>query len=285
MNNNFSKILITNPERLAEARAAIRRDGVDKLQIVSDFDRTLTTCFVNGEKVVSLIAVLRDEKYLTPDYPAKAQALFDHYHSLEIDPTISLEEKRRLMHEWWSAHYELLIASGLMRDDLKQAARSERISFRPGVLEFLDHLAAREIPLLIFSSSGLGAENIDFYLERFNKKLPNIQVISNTLLWDENGQAIGVREPLIHTFNKDFSVVKNSPFYAKIKERKNIILLGDSLGDAAMADGAGAENIIKIGFLNENIDKDLSAYQEKYDIVITADGPLDYVNSLLKEII
>jgi len=63
---------------------------------------------------------------------------------------------------------------------------------------------------------------------------------------DENGKAIAVREPIIHSFNKDETVVKNFPIYKDIKDRKNIILLGDGLGDAHMADGFDYENIIKI---------------------------------------
>jgi hypothetical protein len=39
--------------------------------------------------------------------------------------------------------------------------------------------------------------------------------------------AIAAREPIIHSFNKDETVVKNFPIYEEIKDRKNILLLGD----------------------------------------------------------
>jgi 5'-nucleotidase len=63
---------------------------------------------------------------------------------------------------------------------------------------------------------------------------------------DEDGKAIAIKEPIIHSFNKGETVVKDSPIYEEIKERKNILLLGDSLGDVRMADGFDYENILKI---------------------------------------
>ena len=74
----------------------------------------------------------------------------------------------------------------------------------------------------------------------------NIDIISNAFDWDENGEAIAAREPIIHSFNKDETVVHNFPIYEEIKDRRNVLLLGDGLGDADMANGFDYENIIKI---------------------------------------
>lgn len=35
-----------------------------------------------------------------PEYDAKRQQLYEHYHPLEFSPTIGLEEKTKLMEEW-----------------------------------------------------------------------------------------------------------------------------------------------------------------------------------------
>ena len=45
------------------------------------------------------------------------------------------------------------------------------------------------------------------------------------------------------------------------------------------------KNLIKIGFLNEEIDKLKDIYKKSFDAVILNDGSMDYVNKLLKEII
>ncbi len=48
----------------------------------------------------------------------------------------------------------------------------------------------------------------------------------------------------------------------KFERRKNIVLMGDSLGDLHMAEGIPNPNVIlKIGFLNKNNEKDLAKYK------------------------
>lgn len=64
----------------------------------------------------------------------------------------------------------------------------------------------------------------------------------------------GFKGELIHVYNKHDGALRNSEYFKQIKEYSNIILLGDSLGDLSMADGVNnAENILKIGFLNDKV--------------------------------
>ena len=71
----------------------------------------------------------------------------------------------------------------------------------------------------------------------------------------------------------------------KIKNRKNMILLGDSLADLNMAQGIDYKTILKIGFLNENINENKEEYEKNFDAVILNDGPMDFVVSILKEVL
>jgi 5'-nucleotidase len=82
---------------------------------------------------------------------------------------------------------------------------------------------------VILSASGLGYESVYYCLEAENLLSENIDIISNAFIRNKQGQAIGVREPIIHSFNKDETVVKKFPIYEEIKDRKNIVLLGDGL--------------------------------------------------------
>ena len=303
---NMENVIISNPKKLEKVKKIFIEQGMEKLHVVSDFDKTLTSCFVKGEKIPSLISILRDEKYLTPDYAEKAHALYDKYHPMEIDPNISLVEKQAQMHNWWSEHYELLIKSGLTKRDLKRVAQSKKISLRSGAVEFLNFLHEHKIPLVILSAAGLGYETIQMYLENHNVLYDNIDIVSNTLKWDENGKAIGVQEPIIHTFNKNYSAVKDLDFFNSISKRKNIILLGDGEGDASMVEGFDYDNIIKIGFLNEGVKADLEKFKNSYDVlvlhdgsidcilksfanvfdvVILEDGPMDFINGLMRELV
>ena len=279
----FKNVVISNPLNFKKIKEKFKKDGAKKLHILSDFERTLTYAFVKEEKVPSLISVLRsNEKYLGQDYAEKAQALFEKYHPIEIDPKIPLKEKK--MEEWWMTHFKLLIEKGLSKKHLKKVIQSGKIKLRKGSDEFFEILKNYKIPLIIISSSGLG-EAISMFLKKEKKLFPNVFVISNKFIWDKRGRAIGVKKPIIHSLNKDETMIKKFPFYKRIKKRKNVILMGDNLEDVEMIKGFDFENLIKIGFLNEKVKENLEEYKKVYDVLITNDSSMEFVNELLKEIL
>lgn len=278
----LENIIVNNPEFLEKAKKAIKEAGVDKLHILADFDRTLIKAFVNGKSVPSIMSTLRDGSYLTPDYAQKAQGLFNKYRPIELDHNIPIQEKKKAMQEWWTTHFELIIKSGLTKKEVEAAMQSTSIQFREGFSQFADFLKAHYIPLVIMSSSGLGVEAIEMCLAREGKLYKNIFVISNAFEWDENGNAVAIKQPIIHAMNKDETLVKDFPeIFKAIKDRKNVLLLGDSLDDIRAIEGFDYDNLIKIGFLNENAEENLGHYKNVFDTVILDDGPMDYVNELL----
>jgi 5'-nucleotidase len=277
-------IIIENPERFNLLREKISEAGPEKFHILADFDRTLIRAFVNGKEVPSMLSVLREEGYLTSDYSEKAKALFNKYHAIEINPNIPKEEKKKAMREWWTKHFELLIKSGLNKKDIEKAVNSGNLKFRDGAKEFFEILKKLNIPLVIMSSSGLGGDAIKMFLEKEGCFFPNIHIIGNVFEWNENGNAAGVKEPIIHGMNKDETMLQNFPVFEKIENRENVLLMGDSLDDVGMIEGFECENLIKIGFLNSNIEENLEKYKETFDVVITNDGDMIFINSLLKEL-
>jgi len=80
-------------------------------------------------------------------------------------------------------------------------------------------------------------------------------------------------------------MVENFPCFGVVKNRRNVLLLGDNLSDVGMIIGFDYDNLIKIGFLNEKVEENLEQYKQNYDVVILNDSSLDYVNRLLKEVI
>ena len=60
---------------------------------------------------------------------------------------------------------------------------------------------------------------------------------------------------LLHVFNKNENVIHKSDYFGNICNRSNILLMGDSLGDLRMAEGANCEKILKIGFLNDKVNQ------------------------------
>ncbi|MDD5193301.1 MAG: haloacid dehalogenase-like hydrolase, partial [Candidatus Nanoarchaeia archaeon] len=280
-------IIILNQTSLHEKFESLVDGGKDNLHVVSDFDRTLTKAFARGVKSPTVFAQIRNGNYLTLNYPQRAQALFDKYHPIEIDPEISHAEKSRKMHEWWKLHLELLVECGLTREIIDEIVRKRTLEFRKGSLDFFYLLYRREIPLVIMSA-GLG-DMITEYLKQERKLYDNYHVISNFLEFDSDGKVTRVQEPIIHSCNKHEVEVKKFPFYKKLKIRRNVILLGDDIEDLGMVEGFPYETLLSIGFYNEkfgsaNYQKGLEQFKERFDVIIRNDGSMDYVNRLIKRI-
>ena len=277
----MENVSIPNIERLKELEQKIGKDGIEKFYVLADFDRTLTTAFVDGKSIPSLISILRDGNYLTADYAPKAHELFNKYHPIEIDSKIPFEEKLKSMQNWWQEHFDLLIKCGLNKKDVEKAVESGKVKFREGFDKFTKTLEENNVPLVIMSSSGLGKDAISMYLEKANALYDNVFIISNNFEWDENGNMIGVKKPIIVTLNKSEILVKDFPVFEKIKERKNVLLMGDSIEDIEMVDGFECDNLIKIGFLNDKVEENLEDYNRNFDATILNDSSLDFVNEML----
>ncbi|MBD3282058.1 MAG: hypothetical protein GF387_00370 [Candidatus Portnoybacteria bacterium] len=288
MENNFEKIenqvLIKNPEKLEKTKEAIKEKGVDKIHVIADFDRTLTHAFKDGEKRPSLISVLRDGDYISQDYSDKAKKLFEKYHPIEVDNNISEEEKKEEMKRWWTEHFDLLIKSGLKKKHIRDVVDSSGVDLRGGCIEFIKKLNSLNIPLVIMSSGGLGGESIRLFLEKNKVFYNNVHIIANEYRWNKEGKAVGIKEPIIHCDNKDETAVQDFPIFDKIKERKNVLLLGDGLGDVGMIEGFDYDHLIKIGFLNDKVEDNKDIYMDNYDLVILNDSNMKYVNKIIKEI-
>jgi len=276
----MSKIVISDLKVFGAKKQKLVEQGLENLHVLADFDRTLTKAFVDGEKVPSIISRLREGDYINADYAAKAKALAEQYYPIEIDPNIPDEERKTKMHEWWTAHFDLLIKSGLNKKHLEQIVKEGKIQFRKGALEFIDFLHENNVPLVIMSSSGVG-DTISMFLEKQGRLYDNVHIITNSYEWDENGNAARVKEPIIHVANKGEIVIRDYPVFDEIKNRRNVILLGDSLGDAEMVGGFDYENLIRIGFLNEKVEESLDRFSQAFDIVLTEDADFDYVNKLV----
>lgn len=275
-------VYIIDAELLNKKISKIKRDGREKLHVVSDFDKTLTKAFVDGKKVHTGVAQIREGHYLTEDYSSKAFALHDEYYPIETADNISREIKGKKMHEWWSRHLDLMIKCRMNRAVIDDIIQKKKIKVRKNALELLDILHEKDIPLLIFSA-GVG-DIIENYLKYENKLYDNTHIISNFYKFDEDGKVIGYKSKIIHSLNKNEVQLKGTPYYNIIRERKNVILLGDSVDDLDMLHGIEHKEVIKIGFLNEDIEKNLKNYKENFDVLILNDGSMRYVTSLIKKI-
>lgn len=279
----MKNIHIPNEQELKKKLAKIKSDGFNKLHVISDWDSTLTKEYVDGVRVGSSFAKIRNGKYISEDYVEKAHAFHKEYYPIEIDPNISMSVKCEKMLEWWKKHLDLLVSSGMNKDVIIDIIKNKKTHPRQGFFEFLDILNKHDVPLLIFSA-GLG-DFIKEFLISENKLTNNIHIISNLFKFDNEGKVLGYENTIIHTFNKNEVQIENFPYHDKIHERSNVILLGDSIGDLGMVAGVKHDCVIKIGLLNDNVDELLDSYEKIFDMIILNDVSLDSVNDLLNNMI
>ena len=136
------------------------------------------------------------------------------------------------------------------------------------------------VPFIILSA-GIG-DLIREILTHQKLLLENMRIVSNFLEFDsETGVVVGLRSDMpIHMFNK------KAPSQEGLEERKNIVLIGDSLGDVRMADGIKDINVVlSIGFLNKNVEANLSEYKRCFDVVLVDDQTMDFPLALLQDVL
>lgn len=100
---------IKDPERVEHIINNIIKGGPKELQIVTDFDFTLTKQKTeDGKPVLSSFGMFNKCKSLPSTYLTESKKLYEEYRPIEICPNISQEEKRERMIEWWTRSANLL---------------------------------------------------------------------------------------------------------------------------------------------------------------------------------
>jgi 5'-nucleotidase len=277
------KIVISSPADLKLKKKKMRAGRAESLHIVSDFDATLTKYFVNGRKIPSLMAFIREYNYLSPEFSKGSFALLDKYHPFERDETISLEDRCSMMTAWRNEHVALMQDHGLNKTVLKKLISEQALHSRDGFEDFLKTARDAKIPLLIFSA-GI-ADLIEGFLEKENLFFPNIHIVSNHFSFDEKGTVAGYDSAVIHSLNKDELLIRRTPYFEEIKKRRNVILLGDGIADLKMIRGMEHDVVLSIGFLNDNAEENLELFKDHFDVIILNDGGMIGVNKILKEIV
>jgi len=275
-------VIVSNP-KFEQILSKIKEDWPDKLHILADFDRTLTKADKRNAR--SMIAILREKNILWEDYSQKAYQLYQIYYPIEKDPSIPIDEKKEKMKQWWEKHLDLIVETWLYKHDITKALKLWAIQFRNYVKDFLLKLQKCNIPLVILSANWLWTDSIKIYFQENGLFFDNIYIVSNEFIWDQDDKVVWYKKPVIHTCNKDETVLKEFPYiYEKVKNRQNVILFWDSLHDIDMVKWFDYKNLLKIWFLNDDVENLLWEYKKKYDVVILNDWDFDFVNEMMNEI-
>ncbi|XP_064598377.1 cytosolic 5'-nucleotidase 3-like [Liolophura sinensis] len=278
-----NNIHIRDEIKVTEMLKELMEGGPDRLQVIADFDMTLSKFIHKGVRCDTCHNILDESPLLPEFFREKAVKYRKKYFAIETDPNMTVEEKYPYMVEWWTLGHELLIQSNVTKHKLEEMVRDSKAKLREGCDWFFEQLHKQEVPLLIFSA-GLG-DLIEEIIRQQAHLYSNMKIVSNYMEFDEEGVLIGWKGDLIHTFNKNESAIHKSDYFSRLRHRENVILLGDSIGDLRMAEGAtDAKHILKIGFLNHKVEESLQLYKSKFDIVIVQDESLDIPNAIYRKI-
>lgn len=99
-----------NPERVKQIFNEFVVGGPDRLQVVSDFDYTITKQRKSdGSPVLSSFGILNACGSLPTKFIEESKNLHNKYRPIEIDPHLPMDEKVQCMIEWWTKTGELLV--------------------------------------------------------------------------------------------------------------------------------------------------------------------------------
>ncbi|XP_066152564.1 7-methylguanosine phosphate-specific 5'-nucleotidase [Euwallacea fornicatus] len=259
--------------------------GLEMLQVVSDFDKTITKQHENGVPHLSSFGIFSSIPSTAQNetYQKTVKSLRQKYYPIEMDPHISVEDKLKHMEMWWDLSEKAIKGLKVTQEEIDQACLGCKSSLRDGCEQFFKCLFESNIPVLVFSA-GCG-DVVLAILKQSGVCWPNVKVISNFLKFTEEGTILGFKDKVIHVFNKNEYALKDSDFYNEVANRGNAIVLGDSLGDAEMTQGmAHCVNVLKIGFLYDHVEHNLPQYMDTFDIVLVDDQTMDVPRAVFEYI-
>ncbi|KAI6660560.1 7-methylguanosine phosphate-specific 5'-nucleotidase isoform X1 [Oopsacas minuta] len=258
----------------------------EDLLVISDFDYTLSKYFLpSGERSPTAYRILLGSKLLSEEVNKRDEELSNHYYPLELSSSINEEEKHKVCSEWWSQGNQLIISTKVNRDLIAKIVETSGLTLREGIGELMHIINSCNVSCLVFSA---GLDYIIKVALKENKLLtPNVKVISNEMVWDDEGTISQMQGPVLTSYNKNYNILSNYPDVAKeFDPKKFVILLGDSPGDSNMANGMpNLQETLRIGFLNIKVEEKLENFKTLFDIVFTNDMPLLLFIKLLKLIL
>ncbi len=249
-----------------------RRVGADQLQLILDFDRTLTEKHKQDSVSWQLM-----RNHLPPDGQIEAQKVFDHYRAIELAEKLTVEDAVA----WWSASMSIITKYQLDLTAVEQDFLA-RSTLRPGTKELFTLCAAHNIPTIIMSA-GI-KDVIDIWCKTYDIH-PTI-ILSTSLRLDADNHVIGWDESsMVHTLNKKEI---GHPELSKIRsERSHTILIGDSIHDFDMAEGT--DDVFRIRIIDapegEEDSKDVRAKSLQLFDAVIEDGTLYPLTALIESIV
>ncbi len=268
------ELIISDPTKFQQIMKALISEGIESLDIVTDFDFTLTRKEPEGDHGNdSSYSLFSLSPHLSKEFKDKRIYLYKTYSPYERDTTLDFAAKDKLMQEWYSRTLELVSSHKLSNDQIKESIYCTSMKLRHCSDELFKFASLLSIPMYVISA-GI-KEIIMNFLEMSipSEFLEKITLIANACSKQTT--------PYVTTTNKDKFLHKS-----KFPLRRNAVLIGDLTEDIVMVANSDYKNVIKIGFMNGVKDKEYSQalYNQSYDVVIKGNGSMQHVLYLLSVI-
>ncbi|CAL8108170.1 unnamed protein product [Calicophoron daubneyi] len=265
-----SSTLIYDQSRCADKLKKIALEGCDKLQIISDFDYTISVFREGHKQFMTTHESIEMHPKMRRSTIDKLRCLRAKYLPAETDASIPSDVVFSMLASWWHQSNEILSSEPITRKMISEVEQFAPIAIRKDFAPFVNYLHELEIPLTIFSA-GLG-DVIAQLLRNALVPMDKISIISNFMLFNENGESYAFQEPTIHSHNKVFATLLHQNDSPDLNlpqlSRPNVILMGDSATDVSMSQGLKCDTLLQIGYLNNPTPEKLETYKRLFDIVL-----------------
>ena len=272
----------------------IQAEGVEKFQVISDFDKTLTPqwltapCSSTGALVhcSSSYAVVEKSCLLSSEYRQKTKELADYFLPLEHDHRLSEEERVKVNQDWYTQAHACMMKEDVtftkLGEIIKHSWTNMEVHLRKNTPEFFCALEKNRIPITVLSA---GLRDVIENILVLEQILPSvsafeddetdamIMVVGNRLRFDSEGRHVGISDPPIMAHNKRNAV---SRFLEKSEIRAcrpNALLMGDLVSDVDFVHSIPKlKEFVTIGFLADRPalhEEALAEFLKHFDIVIT----------------
>ena len=265
------QFLIPNPAGLRGKLGKLLREGVESIEILADFDQTISRYRHNGQVCPSSHRILQLSGLFSTDFETEVNRLYKHYHTIEADPDLDYDTKYKEMDAWWDITHGMIVEQlDLMDFMLPEMLKNSNLALRHGVDSVLERCKDFDVPFTVVSA-GIG----NFVEAALHPLInyPGFHIFSNFLHFDLDGHVQGFSKPNIHSLSKS-AVLRDQI------QRPNAVLLGDMPTDTLMVQGNKYQEVLSIGFLNDPT-ACLEDYRSRFDILVLGDGNFDLVHHLL----
>ncbi|XP_066902284.1 7-methylguanosine phosphate-specific 5'-nucleotidase isoform X2 [Halyomorpha halys] len=211
---NGEKIRMKDKELVISKIKTIQEGGCNKVQIITDFDRTISKHHDNGKPTLSSYCVFEQMPTLPSEFTEGAQNLYNRFSVIEDDPKMSIADKLPYMEEWWRLNEKLFIGLPYEPEKIAQAVKDSGVKLRDHSEECFKILNEIGVPVLIFSA-GLG-DVVTAILKHYDILYDNMKVISN-FFKVVDGIIVEFEGCHINVFNKNQHAIEKSD-YLKIDD-------------------------------------------------------------------